>query len=214
VSFCAALAHSDLDGYVLRGLIAIVFSGLYLAFTVFFGSALQRWDYDAPGRCYHTHLIASSAASHPYVDRIYLIITCIYMLLALFLSIFPTLSGMPLNPLAFLPFEHIHTTGSVLSDSHSIWVKALIKERGGWPVWARKEVYRGVVLVVALLQYPLHLYSAVALRISNEDFLDGESEGEWSFGQVMALMLVADTLIKCGTAIYSELPSYPPLILI
>jgi hypothetical protein len=195
-----------MNGYLLRGFIAIVLSSVYLTFTVFFGNTLQSWNYDAPGSCYHTHLIATSTASHPYVDRIYLIITCIYMLIALFLSIFPALSGMPLNPLALLPFKHIHTTGPVPSDRRSTWLKAMIKERGGWPVWARKEVYRGVVLVVALLQYPLHLYSAVALRISNEDFLEGESEGEWSFGQVMALTLVADTLIKCGTAIYNELP--------
>jgi hypothetical protein len=176
-----------------------------LTFAVFFGIALQVWNYETPGSCYYTHLIATNTASHPYVDIIYLIITCVYMLIALILSIFPTLSGMPLNPSALLPFEHIHTSGPVPSDDRATWVKAMIKQTG-WPIWVRKEVYRGVVLVIALLQYPLHLYSAVALRISNEDFLDGESEGEWGFGQVMALMLVADTLIKCGTAIYSKLP--------
>ncbi|KAK0710058.1 hypothetical protein B0T26DRAFT_679387 [Lasiosphaeria miniovina] len=108
-----------------------------------FANALHGWDYDVPGGCYHTRLVAPDAAVHPYVDRIYLAVTCFYTFIVIILSFPPAL--MANHPLS-----------------------------------------------------PLHIYSAVALRLSNENFLDGNSERE---GQVMALMLVADTIIRCGKAI-------------
>jgi hypothetical protein len=57
----------------------LIFSTLYLIFAIIFGKRLEEWDYNVPGACYNTHLIAESHASHPFVDRIYLGITCYYM---------------------------------------------------------------------------------------------------------------------------------------
>lgn len=53
------------------------------------------------------------------------------------------------------------------------------------------------VLTLALAQYPLHLYSVLALRISNQHLLAGESENTWGFGQIVALVMLAQTFIEC-----------------
>jgi hypothetical protein len=53
------------------------------------------------------------------------------------------------------------------------------------------------VLTLALVQYPLHLYSVLALRISNQHLLSGESENTWGFGQIVALVMLAQTFIEC-----------------
>lgn len=53
------------------------------------------------------------------------------------------------------------------------------------------------VLSFALAQYPLHLYSVLALRISNQHLLAGESENTWGFGQIVALVMLAQTFIEC-----------------
>ncbi len=173
----------------------MIFSGLYLAYAVEFGKALQTWDYATPGRCYHTQFTAATIASHPTVDKVYLGITCFYMFGALLSSIPPAF--LPLNPMA------------ILESRDQITTTAARGVEVGWPIGARKELYRFSVLFAAILQYPLHLYSAVALRLSNEEFLEGASEQEWGFGQVIALMIVADTLIKCGSAVYGT--PFPPL---
>ncbi|KAK8872486.1 hypothetical protein PGQ11_003000 [Apiospora arundinis] len=56
---------------------------------------------------------------------------------------------------------------------------------------------RAAVLIVALIQYPVHGYMVYALRSSNEEFLTGSSENEWGFGQIVALVLVAAMLLEC-----------------
>jgi hypothetical protein len=168
ISFCAALVHISSSGtnraerYV-RATLSVIFSILHLAFSIIFGRALERWDWAIAGRCYNTWLIAHSGASHPYVDRIYLAITSVYMQAALVNC-----------------FQH--------------WTLSVSGRRSGIPEF---------VIIPALLQYPVHLYSTVALRISNENLLGGDSENNWGFGQVFALVLVADTMIKAGTAYYS-----------
>jgi hypothetical protein len=51
------------------------------------------------------------------------------------------------------------------------------------------------VLVLALLQLPLHLYMMIVLRVANTHALQGEhSENEWSFGQTVAVVLFGVTV--------------------
>jgi hypothetical protein len=51
------------------------------------------------------------------------------------------------------------------------------------------------VLILALLQYPLHIYFMVVVRTANMDRLDGEeSENDWRFGQTVAVLLLIVTL--------------------
>jgi hypothetical protein len=50
------------------------------------------------------------------------------------------------------------------------------------------------LIIVALIQYPLHLYFMLALRKTSTHDLDGpESEDGWDFGQTVALTLLALT---------------------
>jgi hypothetical protein len=52
------------------------------------------------------------------------------------------------------------------------------------------------MMIVAMQQYPVHLYLTVALRISIERPLEGDSENGSGFGQVMALVLVVNTGVR------------------
>jgi hypothetical protein len=46
------------------------------------------------------------------------------------------------------------------------------------------------VLALALLQYPLHLYMMITMRIANTDALEGDDhESDWRFGQTVAVLL-------------------------
>jgi hypothetical protein len=53
------------------------------------------------------------------------------------------------------------------------------------------------VALIAMVQYPVHLYSTVALRVSNAPFLQGDSENSWGFGQIVALVTLLGTLLEC-----------------
>ena len=68
--------------------------------------------------------------------------------------------------------------------------------------------HRMTALQWGLLQYPVHLYFAVALRVSNIHFLEGESENSWTFGQIIAMVLLGNTLLQCWVIFHSKLP--PP----
>jgi hypothetical protein len=52
------------------------------------------------------------------------------------------------------------------------------------------------VLSWAALQVPLHLYSLLALRASNDKLLNsGITEQEWGFGQIVAVMLLGTNVL-------------------
>ncbi|CAG1966678.1 unnamed protein product [Fusarium graminearum] len=53
------------------------------------------------------------------------------------------------------------------------------------------------IATIALLQYPLHLTMAIIVRKRNERLLTGDSENQWGFGQIVALLLCAGTLVEC-----------------
>jgi hypothetical protein len=53
------------------------------------------------------------------------------------------------------------------------------------------------VLALGLLQFPVHVYMLITLRIANQGLLEGgEQENEWGFGQIVALVLLSDTIIS------------------
>ena len=55
------------------------------------------------------------------------------------------------------------------------------------------------IIVIGALQFILHLYTLVALRASNEKLLDNAAlENEWGFGQVIAIIMLAATLLECA----------------
>lgn len=61
-----------------------------------------------------------------------------------------------------------------------------------------------LVLVFAIAQYPVHAYMLFQLRHANEAFLSGDPESSWGFGQVVALVLVAATIIDCIRSLSSK----------
>ncbi|KAK5993896.1 hypothetical protein PT974_07334 [Cladobotryum mycophilum] len=90
VSFCAALIGLSRNGKTYRRtrLTAIVvFSCLYLAFTIDFGKSLGRWDNDVSGRCYIIKGISDPEDIHPDVDQVYLTITCFYLFICLIMAV-------------------------------------------------------------------------------------------------------------------------------
>ena len=183
ISFCAALVHVSYSGIntcksserYIRMTLSYIFAVLHLTFSIFFGQALERWDWTTPGRCYNTRLVSHPGATHPTVDRIYLGITCCYMQVCLIACLITSFRNYYRDP-----FRN--------SDPDAI--------DEGEPEW------EWLVMAGALYQYPTHLYMTVALRISNESLLEGDSENSWGFGQIISLVLVVDTLIRCGRAVF------------
>jgi heme/copper-type cytochrome/quinol oxidase subunit 4 len=52
---------------------------------------------------------------------------------------------------------------------------------------------RRLVLLLSFLQFPVHLYMALALRTANQGRLEGEdgNENRWDFGQTTAVLLLS-----------------------
>ncbi|KAK8124261.1 uncharacterized protein PG998_000020 [Apiospora kogelbergensis] len=67
------------DGFFFSAVLLIVYTCLYLAFTILFGLKLQSWDDGSSGRCYNASRTSDPTAAHPLVDHIYLGITAFYL---------------------------------------------------------------------------------------------------------------------------------------
>jgi len=52
------------------------------------------------------------------------------------------------------------------------------------------------VTFAAMIQYPIHLYSTIVLRITNAPLLEGDSENDWGFSQIVALMTLFATIVE------------------
>ena len=80
----------------------------------------------------------------------------------------------------------------------------------------RRDWKRKIVLLLAVAQFPVHLYAVVALRAGNQAALEGvsryegvvdgdgqgeegegEGENDWDFGQTTAVLLLFVTLHEC-----------------
>lgn len=87
------------------------------------------------------------------------------------------------------------------SAGHPWTDKTYVGITAGWlllvmasAIFGRSE-RRKIILLLALLQFPVHLYMTIALRTANQDHLSGE-EGEngWDFGQTTAILLLGVTI--------------------
>ena len=64
------------------------------------------------------------------------------------------------------------------------------------------------VIGMGSLQFILHVYTAISLRISNQDLLDDPSlEEQWGFGQILAVVMLGATVVQCGTCLEGMYPS-------
>jgi hypothetical protein len=76
-------------------------------------------------------------------------------------------------------------------------------------VWLFRLIYQWLadtslwVLLIAIAQYPVHAYMLFRLRQANQPFLSGDPESSWGFGQVVALVLVAATILDCIRSLLS-----------
>jgi ABC-type spermidine/putrescine transport system permease subunit I len=69
-----------MKGYTRLVLIAI-WAVLFVAYISVFTTRLQKWDYEVPSYCYQA-ATARSNARHPYVDNIYIAITCLFIVVS------------------------------------------------------------------------------------------------------------------------------------
>ena len=66
--------------------------------------------------------------------------------------------------------------------------------------------HQKAVIVAGTLQFIVHVYTLVALRISNQSLLDNVAlEESWGFGQVIAMVMLAATLLECAKALEGKL---------
>ena len=64
--------------------------------------------------------------------------------------------------------------------------------------------WEGIILLYGVLQFVLHVYTLVALRVSNQRLLDSSLEDQWGFAQVLALVMLGSTLLECARSLEGE----------
>ncbi|KAH8894848.1 hypothetical protein GQ53DRAFT_64810 [Thozetella sp. PMI_491] len=98
------------------------------------------------------------------------------------------------------------TTGiTSLGASHPIADKVYVAVTAAWllivmlgTVFGRPQ-HRKLLLILSAVQFPIHLYMMVMLRIANQESLEGEEdENGWDFGQTTAMILLAASLFELG----------------
>jgi hypothetical protein len=57
------------------------------------------------------------------------------------------------------------------------------------------------VIGFAILQFPLHLYAVIALKLSNKRLLEGGNEAHWGFGQIFAVAMLGLTCFQLADGI-------------
>ena len=189
---------------------------LYLLFVILFGIHLNRWDYGIPGRCYNSRHLALPNAHHPYVDNIYLSITCLYMFSVLLLSLSLAISRYKVDPawgkrhkrcsalvIALIKYCNIYTRLNDLPGnftSMESWFGRLGLSSVFWyPLKIPIALTRAnPILTIAMFQLPLHLYFIIRLRLTNEPLLaNGSDEIQWGFGQIYTLIMSAGLVAEC-----------------
>ncbi|KAI1111679.1 hypothetical protein F5Y14DRAFT_303873 [Nemania sp. NC0429] len=202
-----------------------VFLALYFAFVIIFGLQLQSWDDSIAGHCYNAGRISAADAAHPYVDNIYLAITALYLFASLAASLQVARVGMQkfirdsrdslapgqrspgwIRGLNALDLWLYFASPAMFSDpdfisqlSEGKLPSQLLHSRPDASSQADDASIN--ILAIGLIQYPVHVYTLFALRNSNESYLSGDSENQWGFGQVVALVLVVSVVLECFRAI-------------
>ncbi|KAH6962393.1 hypothetical protein BKA56DRAFT_597648 [Ilyonectria sp. MPI-CAGE-AT-0026] len=189
VSICASLINvygQDREHGFIRFCSLIAFTACYFSYAVVFGVRLNEWSNSIPGHCYNAKFIAYPSNSHPKVDLAYLGVTCFYCLAALLgcVGCHDTISATFATtalPLGNTTFGISGLTNIVRSAT------------------TQNEVaeFAPFIVILAMAQYPLHLYMVIALRTANEGRLNGDSENAWGFGQIVALVTAVSTILEC-----------------
>ena len=176
----------------LRKIEFCLFFLLYISFSIVFGKTLELWDDNTPGRCYRTRFISKPGHSHPYVDKVYLGITCFFCVGTMTFCGWKWTVGN-LTAMDRLQKNLGFTLSQILEDWWPQILEGYFPQILGFPSYHISTM----AVVYALLQYPLHLYMVIAMRVSNKGFVGDGSESAWGFGQIMALILALTTLLEC-----------------
>lgn len=221
ISNCAAIAITY-GPFSIKHLIMIIWSGLYLGYTIAFGIRLRSWSEDIPGQCYITSGIAAPGTTNPYVDHIYISVTCLWFIASLYGAL--GLNGAAFNSTAYgvritlalnrtldRELQRLEARGidtelltqivplisllRVTTPSTPTTPTTFTEDPDGKQIAA---------LLVALVQYPVHLYSIFVMRAINESHLvQGSSEQDWGFGQVVAVILLGNNVVMLYEGIMS-----------
>ncbi|KAI2630772.1 hypothetical protein GGR54DRAFT_169358 [Hypoxylon sp. NC1633] len=94
-------------------------------------------------------------------------------------------------------FCYVTTGTSVPGASHPAADKTYVAVTSIWLLLSMfgalfcSTRFRRPLLIISGLQFPVHLYMMIRLRIENQPFLEGEeSENRWDFGQTTATLLL------------------------
>lgn len=211
-----------------RSVLVLFFLSLYSAFVIMFGLKLQTWDENIPGQCYSANQISTPTSLHPLGDDVYLAITSIYFFTSMtacglvavntnpqlqrYLAIEYLVSDRNSNPITIFDFF----SGTISGVAHLFNADKLsLKDLGRFITQQLQRYFalvphderpKLIVLALAMLQYPLHIYMIFALRAGNEHRLNGDSENYWGFGQIVALVLLASSVLQGLRAILGRLP--------
>ena len=75
-----------------------------------------------------------------------------------------------------------------------------------WRMPSMRLLSQKLIVTMGTLMSLLNVYTLVALRTSNEPLLeDAALENEWGFGQVVAIMMLAATLLECARGLEGKL---------
>ena len=67
---------------------------------------------------------------------------------------------------------------------------------------SQRTRWQSSILLTSAVQFVLHTYSVVALRVSNQSLLnDASLEEAWGFGQVLALVMFGSTVVECAKSL-------------
>lgn len=189
-----------------------------------FGIKLQRWDDTKTGRCYNSNGVLSLGYHHSLGDKLYLLITCGYFFLSLILCglvALGTLTWIREYPvLVFMTAQQESPTmfknmSAALSEAarqlrDKVQTSEPPRRFGDWGKRLDKLTmpsHKLTILSLAMIQYPVHIYAIFTLRWANEGLLQGDSENYWGFGQVVALVLLASSVLEGLRAIHGMFSS-------
>ena len=159
-------------GYI-RLTLTATWAVLFIAYMCVFATRLQKWDNDVPSHCYKTDATARPQGLHPFVDNTYIAVTFSFICLSFLYSLSLSLGSQ---------MRHCQDILPVLPLSSSMYSPATNLQYS--------------ILAIAMLQFPLHIYSIFALRASNEHYLEGGSEKEWGLGQIAAVVLLGGNILQ------------------
>ncbi|KAK7920238.1 hypothetical protein PG985_008260 [Apiospora marii] len=153
LAFCQKMLNRSTSRLSSRYLTVYGFAIFFIALAITFVIRLAAWQEDGKlGECYNTVGASHRFASHPGSDQAYVLITALWVLIAIGMAVF-----------------------------------------GGSKVLM-------LVLVFAMLEYPVHLYFMIAIRHANQPLLEGtEDEDRWDFGQTTAMLLLGLAYLEFAT---------------